>query len=485
MEGVSYYGDIQVRLQGRWATLTYPFPDGLSGYFAFRPKGYQFMPSFRTGRWSGSLSLMQGCRVPAELFLAYQQQIEREEEIRFAVQDLRKAPEYHALTPVAIPGIPSVLPHQWAAVRAMRLAKAGGLVLNATGTGKTLIAGVYLRFLKGAAVFVVDELTLMYQAKQALEEILGERVGVVGESQFTPERVTVATIQTLSLGRGGAFRKWATGLQAMIIDEVHLALNVRQYRVVQRFLPRAVYGLTATLDLEETETRLKAFGMCGPVLCRYDYLAGVAGKMLTPGVVCCLDIRRELENDPDYAKQYRDRIVNDLERNQVIERVVRAGLASGRRVVVLLERVAHIESFSRRFADVPHEAVYGKREVEERLEAKQQFEAGTIRLLIANKVFKKGINIKAIDMIVDGASMRSRNDAIQKYGRGVRRAQQKTGLIYVDVGEGTQGSMFYKRQYERRSAFKDIGVPMLRFVDLRNPEFLLKRAAERIEKLRT
>src|SRR5438105_1362935 len=88
-------------------------------------------------------------------------------------------------------------PYQKEAVEAMIKASSnGGLILAATGVGKTFLAAEYMRRLDGMSVFIVDELALLEQSRRALEAALGEKVGVVGRSEFDPRRVTVATVQT-------------------------------------------------------------------------------------------------------------------------------------------------------------------------------------------------------------------------------------------------------------------------------------------------
>jgi superfamily II DNA or RNA helicase len=419
------------------------------------------MPKYRSGKWSGIISYLRGSRVSAGLFLALRENIEREEKINFEIDDRRKLPEYLPLRNVDLPGLEQ-RSYQWDAVRAMRSGGGGGLILNATGTGKTLIAGLYFRFLKGSAVFVADELTLMYQAQEELARIIGEPVGVVGESRFEPQRVSVATIQTLHRCGAPGFRKWAAGLQVMIIDELHLALNKRQRKVVQQFKPRAVYGLTATLELQQAGVRMDAYSICGGVLYRYGYQTALTEKVLTPGVVIAVDPDRDLTSQMEYPDLYRERIVHDLRRNDLLEALVREALRRGRNVVLLLERIQHLKILSERLCDVPHEVVFGERKVADRIDAKRQFDSGELHLLIANKVFKKGINLRKIDCIVDGASMASGNDAVQKYGRGVRLAEAKTGLIHLDVGEAQGKNAFYRAALSRRRALRAIGVPVVR-----------------------
>jgi len=90
-----------------------------------------------------------------------------------------------------------------------------------------------------------------------------------------------------------------------------------------------------------------------------------------------------------------------------------------------------------------------------------------VRVILANSVFKKGIDIKRVDAIVDAAAGRSESDAVQKYGRGIRLHDEKTGLLYFDVNDWDQkngDNWFWKGARYRTRALKRNGVPMYRFV---------------------
>lgn len=135
-----------------------------------------------------------------------------------------------------------------------------------------------------------------------------------------------------------------------------------------------------------------------------------------------------------YNTQYSDRIVGNKQRNSIITRLARYCVKTkGKYVIVLVSRVAHVRLLSALLKDIPHQTVFGEKDVQERQAATKEFEKGKIKLIIANQVFQKGVNIKRVDVIIDGAGMKSKNNAIQKFGRGVRRHEDKEGLMYFDI----------------------------------------------------
>jgi superfamily II DNA or RNA helicase len=128
-----------------------------------------------------------------------------------------------------------------------------------------------------------------------------------------------------------------------------------------------------------------------------------------------------------------------------------------RHAVVLANRKKHVKDLDDVMAGIPHRLAYGDVDVEARNEAKELFEDEDIKLIIESGVFKKGVSIKRIDAIIDTAEMKSKNDAVQKFGRGLRLHKDKDELVYIDFGTAGDGR-FGKAATSRRRAFKQAGI---------------------------
>lgn len=464
---------VRVRLTNRYAILEYPYPEEIKDYFAFRPKGYVFSPKYKLGVWDGTVSLLQRGKVGTGLFLERYREIEQDLGIRFRITDERVSVQYKTDDPrnMQLPGYDQ-RDYQLSCVLAMMQNPCGGVVLNATGSGKTAVAGMLFHCAVGTCLFVVDELTLLYQAKDELQQLLGETVGVIGDQQFDPRRVTVATIQTLHRYRENRkFRKWAADLDIMFVDEVHLMLNKRQQDTVRALQPKAVFGLTATLKLKRKEIRLKVTDLCGPVIFTYPYRQGVDEHVLAPGVVVGVDLKRSTHKAAvplDYKFLYDEFVVRSEVRNDLLVSLVVEGVQRDKHVVLLVERLEHLHILHRMLNEegVRHAVVCGPVKVDRRVRTKQRFENDQLRVILCNKVFKKGINLRKVDVIIDAASMVDPDDAVQKYGRGVRLSETKRGLIYFDIGERAsndeeRGNQFLAATSSRRRALKRNGVPVI------------------------
>lgn len=477
---------VPVRLTNRWATFDCD-PDlqsRLKEFFQYEVPGAKYSEAYRCGNWDGCCCLFSRGRVAAGLFL--EQQALLKKEFRLQVTDERQAPQF---SPASDDGL---RPYQVKALEAMiRASSVGGIVLSATGSGKTKIGGALFKRLKGAACFVVDELSLLEQSRRALEKEVGEEIGVVGRSEFRPQRITVATIQTLHRHRGkSAFKKWFRTLDVLVIDEVHLAINRRNIDVVQQVGPKAVFGLTATLQMEKPHVRMPAVALCGPVIFDYPIQEGVKEGYLSQGVIIAVEFRDPLLGiSPGYSylrgeeeisvragtpeAEYRRHVCLNQTRNDCVEKIVREGLKRDRRVVVLVERLLHLKILNKRFQNVKHATLCGDVEAEVRLEAMRAMDAGELKLILTTRVFGKGVDIKAVDMIIDCTALPSRNNVIQRYGRGTRKVTGKAGLIFIDIAD--RGNRFEGAAHARLHALKEIGAPILRLPWRGSPDEVLDK----------
>lgn len=452
---------VRAILAGRSVRFLPPYPlEELKPYFQFQPKSYRFMPAYRMGYWDGFIKLLKQDKAPRGVFEAQCKQIEADLGITFQVQSKHISSPTNTFFKKG--KLVSDRPYQNECVDAMQGAAAngGGLVLGATGSGKTFMAAMFFERLVGSACFIVDELHLLHQARKEIEKHLDEPVGFIGQGEFCPQRITVATVQTLFRHcQSTRYAVWVKKISVLIVDEVHTAMNKRNFSVVEAIKPAAVYGLTATLEMTQKPVRMRAWALAGPVIYEYPLERGQSEGFLAQGIVGSVRYPG-IEEWPDqfdryempYPEAYNSMVVHDVDRNVLIRDLVREARKRDKHIVVLVERLAHIRNLAKLLSGIPYRIMSGQKEVARRIADAKKFEKERVRVILANKVFKKGIDVKRIDVIIDAAAMKSRNDAVQKFGRGVRLHEEKKGLIYLDISD--EGNRFEKAAKRRRRALK-------------------------------
>jgi superfamily II DNA or RNA helicase len=444
----------------------------LRDLFSFRHPNADFIPKVRSGEWDGFINLLRWGKVSAGLFYAYRKEVE--DMFRVELKSLDKPPAFRP------PDKDSPLrPYQRRGVDCMiNASDVGGIILSATGSGKTFLAGDYFKRLIGTGVFIVDELTLLDQAQRELSKAIGEEVGIVGNSKFNPRRITVATVQTLHRHRTKPpFRLWFSKVDVLIIDELHVQLNRRNIDVITKIRPKAVFGLTATLQLKKDHVRLPAIAMAGPVIFEYPIQEGVKEGYLTEGRIFIVPFHDPLRGmAPGYwgkgcrgarvripagspMAEYRRHICLNKARNDLVEELTRKSLKEGRKVFVLVERVKHLRILAKRMSDLPHYALSGQVSKDKRLEAMQEMDAGRLNLILASRVFAKGVDVRSVDCIIDATGMPSRNNVLQRYGRGVRKTDGKNELLFYDIAD-RGNSKFTDAAWARFRALHETGAPI-------------------------
>jgi superfamily II DNA or RNA helicase len=411
--------------------------------------------------WDGKIQLLKRNRLSSGLFRATRKEVEETLGIEFEVSyDRESLPLREA---IGFSDDPHYR-HQNACVQKMLdcTAKGGGIILAATGAGKTAIAAMYFSAVEEQCLFVVDQVDLLYQQQKELAVWLHEDIGVVGDSTYTVKRITVATRQTLSLYmRDAKFRRWYDGIAVIIVDELHEQMGKTNFKVLEAISPLVVFGLTATLQMTQKEVRLKSYAFAGPVIFRFPLDTGIKRGVLNPVKVLQLLFPTIGDPNPTYAAHHLEdiliQVVENEEKQSACQAIVQLLRDYNRCIVILTNRVAQLKTVDELFKK-RRGLAYGAIKTRERQKAIQDFESGKIHLLIANKVFKKGVNIKRVDSMIDMAEMYSKNDAAQKLGRVVRLHDDKGMALYIDFG--TQEGRYGKFANSRRRALRKLGIPV-------------------------
>lgn len=466
----------------------------LKRYFRFHRPGYEFTPSYEAwvaaghpenppfGLWDGYVQMMRQGRVATGLFFDQYKAIKAAGEFCFRIErDDRVRPQFLTLGEYN-PRLKELVAGEYAfqadCVEAMiKAGRIGGIILNATGTGKTNIAGLFFARLQGSGCFVVDELTLMDQAGRGLGAVLQqERIGRFGGGFKDLQRITVATAQTLqNYLDDPAYKKWFQSQEVVILDELHVMLNERSEKIVRAINPKAVFGLTATLELDQPHVRMPATALTGPPIFAYPLKKGVEAGVLSRSIVVLLEFPAS-RIEPMFNRA----------RNTCVEELCRASLQLGFTTVVLVRRRTHLRLLSERVQDLKHKSLCGLNSKSERVAAQQAMESGELKLIIASEIFAKGVNIKAVDLIIDATGAPSKNAAAQRHGRGTRRLEGKQGLVYIDVhdwdreksGRKSDWNNLMSASSSRAESLRALQVPIIRIIWVRGQaKTILQKAA--------
>jgi superfamily II DNA or RNA helicase/HKD family nuclease len=333
------------------------------------------------------------------------------------------------------------------------------LVVAATGTGKTIVAALDYKRLRGEAtlgpdprlLFVAHRQEILKQSLGAFRQVL--RSGDFGELYVagdvpTDWRHVFGSVQSLS--QMDFERLPQDAFDVVIVDEFHRAGAPTYKRLLGHLKPKLLLGLTATPERTDSEDILHYFE--GHIAAEMRLWDALERNLVCPfhyfGVhdnsdLSAVRFTRGLYDVGDLEKLYtgndaRVRLV--LQQLQDKHRDFRTMRALG-----FCVSVAHAEFMARRFsnAGLRSLAVSAGTDNVERAAALKKLQSGEVRTLFAVDLFNEGVDLPEVDTLLFLRPTESALVFLQQLGRGLRRWEGKDCVTVLDfIGQAHQRFRF-------------------------------------------
>ena len=317
------------------------------------------------------------------------------------------------------------------------LTKARGIVQMPTGAGKSVAAaGIVASVPEARWLVLVPQSDLLEQFAKHIRERLGEEPGIIGDGQWNPQRITVATFQTLSRRmtknrdqRAFAFMR---SVQGMIVDEAHQCAS-GSFSFVCSQAVTAFYriGISATpLDRTDKKSVFVIAQLGGLIhktssaeLRARGFLADATVKM-----VRCV----QGSNAPTWPGVYGECVVRSKARNALIAQMA---TVAAKPALVFVNHVKHGATVLPliRKAGLQAKLVWGEADTEERREAIKDLVEGRLDVIVCSNVFAQGVDIPSLKSVINAAGGSSVILTLQRLGRGTRVTESKTTFEAWDV----------------------------------------------------
>lgn len=311
-----------------------------------------------------------------------------------------------------------------------------GLVVSATGTGKTYLSAFDVRsFSPKRMLFIVHREQILQKAKSDFMQILGgveKDFGILsGSSRQTDARYLFATIQTIS--KESTLKQLdPEAFDYILIDEVHKAGAKSYLKVIEHFKPQFLMGMTATPERTDDfniyelfdynvayEIRLQE-AMEEDMLCPFHYY-GVTDVEYEEGVI-------------DEATAFAKLITNERV-DHILDKILYYG-HSGEKVRGLMfcsrkdEALQLSAEFNKR--GLRTTALTGDHSQEERLRQVELLESEQLDYILTVDIFNEGIDIPSVNQVVMLRQTQSSIIFIQQLGRGLRKHNSKEFVTIID-----------------------------------------------------
>jgi superfamily II DNA or RNA helicase/HKD family nuclease len=320
------------------------------------------------------------------------------------------------------------------------------LVVAATGTGKTVVAGLdYKQLCKHygrdlSLLFVAHRDAILEQSRETFRHVL--RDGSFGELHGGGRRATgrhvFAMVQSLRADTIDVLDPKA--YDVVIVDEFHHAEAPSYRRLLERSQPKQLLGLTATPERMDGADVTAWFG--GRIAYELRLWEAIDEGFLVPfqyfGIADDVDLqqltwRRAGYDVAELSNVYTAEPLRVAKVLQAIQRVHPD--PDGMRALGFCVSVEHARFMAKRFAaaGVPAVAIDGTTAPAERRLVLNDLERGQLRAVFSVDVLGEGVDVPSVDTVLLLRPTDSATVFTQQLGRGLRRAEGKRYLTVIDL----------------------------------------------------
>ncbi len=314
-----------------------------------------------------------------------------------------------------------------------------GLLISATGTGKTYLSAFELRnYNPERALFIVHREQIAKQALNSFRNVFGDTrsMGILsGTSKDVDKDSIFCTIQTLSKDEVlQSFDK--NEFDYIIIDEVHKAGANSYQKIVNYFNPKFLLGMTATPERSDDFDIFKMFNyniayeirlqqaLEEDLLCPFHYF-GVSDVTID-GI--------ELDDKTDFKY-----LVAEERVNHIIDKINFYGYCGERvRGLIFCSDKKEVIELSDIFNAKGYKtvALTGENSQEEREKAIERLEqdetSNSLDYIFTVDIFNEGVDIPSVNQVVMLRPTKSSIVFVQQLGRGLRKNKFKEYVVIID-----------------------------------------------------
>ena len=336
------------------------------------------------------------------------------------------------------------------------LAKKRGVIQAPTGTGKTILQlGIISCFPKCKTLILAHTKALV---QQTFEELIKfgftsvQRIDGNSKTRVPSAKVVVSTMQSFVKVD---LRTYSDYFDIVIIDEAHhVSSESGVYAEILSFLLAPLrFGFTATVPTK-LESIYALEGLIGPMIGKQTIQDAADLDILAKPRVKLLKSRynpawEEIRHYFDKHKKdrvtkevieiipgvYTTAIVNNRQRNRLIISTAKEYIDSGKSVLILVTQIEHgdnLVDIAENIFGMDIFFVRGSTESKAREEVKKLLIEKKAKCVIATAVWREGINIPTLDVVINACGGKSEIMTLQAIGRGLRKTKDKEEVIIVD-----------------------------------------------------
>ena len=470
-----------------------PIFDRIIKETSYMHQGHMYMKnSYKWyGGWDGTIKLFKNKKFPIGL-LPRVLRILKDSGIKVEINDFRQNIKYGKSLTIDNKCFFKPRKYQIDALKACVKNKSG-VVKIATGGGKTGTIAMLVGHYNIKTVIYVIGVELLYQMKETIETLYPDlEVGIIGDGVCDIKKINIATIWSAAAAFNKKIdildsdvtydkkansdidkhrvRKMVEESQLFILDECqYAAANTVQFlhKISKKAKHRFLFSASPWRDSGD-DILIEAVG--GEKI--FDLKASklIEDGFLVKPHIYFVNVPSQRGVGKTYQEVYKNYIVENEDRNQLIKKAVDKLIAKNKKILILVVRVNHGKKILNLLKDsYKVEFLDGKKTSSQRLEAIKGMRRGDIDVLVASKIFDQGIDIPELDALILAGSGKSTGRALQRIGRVIRKADGKDKAIVVEFMDNAK---YLKSHSETRKSVYET-----------EPEFLITLSNKKATKV--
>lgn len=319
------------------------------------------------------------------------------------------------------------------ALKVLRERESKGLLISATGTGKTFLSAFDIKAVNPKKVlFLAHRKTILEKSKKSYELVIkNKKMGIYGEDILIDKDIIFAMVQTLSKDKHlELFSK--EEFEYIVVDEVHHSGAKSYQKILNYFKPKFLLGMTATPERSDDFDIYSLFNhniayeirlhdaLREKLLCPFHYF-GISDILIDGKEV---DEKTSVKN-----------LVLDERVNHIIEKSRYYGYSGDKlHGLIFASKVEEAILLSEKLNEkgIKSRALSGKNSDLERELTIESLERGEIQYIVTVDIFNEGVDIPCVNQVIFLRPTDSSIVYIQQLGRGLRKSLNKEYVVILD-----------------------------------------------------
>ncbi|WP_242363953.1 DEAD/DEAH box helicase [Limosilactobacillus antri] len=311
-----------------------------------------------------------------------------------------------------------------------------GLVVSATGTGKTYLGAFAVKdFRPRRFLYVVHREQIAKKTLASFRRVIDGSASdyglLTGNRHDWDAKYLFATVQTLS--QPGTLAKFAaTAFDYILIDEAHRATAPSYQDLFDHFQPQFWLGMTATPERMDKQDVYALFDyhLAYEVRLKEALAAGMLAPFHYVGV-------QDYEQDGEVVTETTGLryLVSDQRVRYILDQMDYYGYCGSQaRGLIFCSRQEEARELAAKFSAAGHPAIALTNEdsPRRRQRAVQRLEAGNIEYIVTVDLFNEGVDIPSLNQIIMLRNTQSAVVFTQQLGRGLRKFPGKDYVTVLD-----------------------------------------------------